>query len=147
MNQVLLDEYESIKTELEDMYEKRGKEALFRSKARWIEKGEKPTRYFFNLEKRNFEKKTIAQLKLVNGEIVSDMKQINKEIESFYSDLLETKLSHLTDFGENFNTFVENLVIPKLSVEQSMALEVELTLDEIKAVSYTHLTLPTSDLV
>ena len=72
----------------------------------------------------------------MNGEIVSDMKQINKEIESFYSDLLETKLSdsHLTDFGENFNTFVENLVIPKLSVEQSMALEVELTLDEIKEV-------------
>ena len=84
-NQVLLDEYESIKTELKDMYEKRGKEAMFRSKARWIEKGEKSTRYFFNLEKRNFEKKTIAQLKLVNGEIVSDMKQINKEIESFYS--------------------------------------------------------------
>lgn len=55
-------------TELKDMYEKRGKEAMFRSKARWIEKGEKPTRYFFNLEKRNFEKKTIAQLKLVNGE-------------------------------------------------------------------------------
>ena len=94
------------------MYEKRGKEALFRSKARWIEKGEKPTRYFFNLEKRNFEKKTIAQLKLMNGEIVSDMKQINKEIESFYSDLLETKLSdsHLTDFGETFNTFVENFI-------------------------------------
>ena len=64
------------------------------------------------------------------------MKQINKEIESFYSDLLETKLSgsHLTDFGENFNTFVENLVIPKLSVEQSMALEVEITLDESKEV-------------
>ena len=72
----------------------------------------------------------------MNGEIVSDMKQINKEIESFYSDLLETKLSdsHLTDFGENFNTFEENLVIPKLSVEQSMALEVELALDEIKEV-------------
>lgn len=79
-----------IKTELKDMYEKRGKEAMFRSKARWIEKGEKPTRYFFNLEKRNFEKKAITQLKLVNGEIVSDMKQLNKEIESFYSDLLET---------------------------------------------------------
>ena len=107
---------------------------MFHSKAHWIEKGEKPTRYFIHLEKCNFEKKTIAQLKLVNGEIVSDMKQINKEIESFYSDLLETKLSgsHLTDFGENFNTFVENLVIPNLSIEQSMALEAEITLDEIK---------------
>jgi len=82
-NQQLLDEYESIKTELKDIYEKKGKEAMFRSKARWIEKGEKPTNYFFNLEKRNFEKRVILQLKLENGEIISDMKQINQEIELF----------------------------------------------------------------
>jgi len=47
--------------------EKKGKEATFRSKARWIEKGEKPTNYFLNLEKRNFEKKVIARLRLENG--------------------------------------------------------------------------------
>ena len=47
LNQLLLDEYESIKTELKDIYEKKGKEAMFRSKARWIEKGEKPINYFF----------------------------------------------------------------------------------------------------
>ena len=61
-NQPLLDEYKSIKTELKDIYKKKGKEAMFRSKARWIEKGEKPTNYFFNLERRNFEKRVIAQL-------------------------------------------------------------------------------------
>ena len=49
--------------------------------------------FFFNLEKRNFEQKVIAQLKLENGEIISDMKQINQEIKSFYSDLLETRSS------------------------------------------------------
>ena len=134
LNQLLLDEYESIKTELKDIYEKKGKEAMFRSKARWIEKGEKPTNYFFNLEKRNFEEKVIAQLKLENGENTSDRKQINQEIESFYSDLLETKLSDSlsTNFRENFFAFVENLYIPKLSCEESMSLESDLTLGEIK---------------
>ena len=73
-NQTLLDEYESIKIELKEIYEKRGQEAMFRSKTQWIEKGEKPTNYFFNLEKRNYEKKVIAQLKLENGVIISDMK-------------------------------------------------------------------------
>ena len=109
---------------------------MFRSKARWIEKGEKPTNYFFNLEKRNFEKKVIAQLKLENGEIISDMKQVNLEIESFYSDLLETKSAGLlsTNFRENFSAFVENLDIPKLSFEESMSLESNLTLGEIKNV-------------
>ena len=109
---------------------------MFRSKARWIEKGEKPTNYFFNLEKRNFEKKVITQLKLENGEIISDMKQVNLEIESFYSDLLETKSAGLlsTNFRENFSAFVENLDIPKLSFEESMSLESDLTLGEIKNV-------------
>ena len=107
---------------------------MFRSKARWIEKGEKPTNYFFNLEKRNFEKKVIAQLKLENGEIISDMKQINLEIESFYSDLLETKSAGLlsTNFTENFFAFVESVDIPKLSFEESMSIESDLTLGEIK---------------
>ena len=46
--------------------EAKGKGAIFRSKIRWIEKGEKPTRYFFNLEKRNYHKKIVSQL--YNGE-------------------------------------------------------------------------------
>ena len=33
------------------------KEAMFRSKVKCVEQGEKPTKYFFNLEKRNYEKK------------------------------------------------------------------------------------------
>ena len=85
-NQILLDENDSINIEFKELYEKLG-EAMFRSKVRRIEKGEKATNYFFNLEKRNYEKKVIAQLKLENGEIISDIKQINKEIESFYSNL------------------------------------------------------------
>jgi len=109
---------------------------MFHSKARWIEKGEKPTNYFFNLEKRNFEKRVIAQLKLENGKIISDMKQINQEIELFYSDLLETKSSSFlsTNFRENFFAFVEDLDIPKLSFEESVSLESDLTLDELKNV-------------
>jgi len=109
---------------------------MFHSKARWIEKGEKPTNYFFNLEKRNFEKRVIAQLKLENGKIISDMKQINQEIELFYSDLLETKSSSFlsTNFRENFFTSVEDLDIPKLSCEESVSLESDLTLDEIKNI-------------
>ena len=60
---------------------------------RWIEKGEKPTKYFFNLEKLNYEKKVISQLNGENGKIISDLNLINKEIEDFYCDLLTSKLS------------------------------------------------------
>ena len=64
------------------------------------------------------------------------MKQINKEIKYFHSDLLETILSnfYVTNFGENFNTFVEDLDIPKVSLNQSMTLETELTVDGVRDV-------------
>ena len=37
---------EQLKKELQYIYEKKGEGALFRSKLRWTEQGEKPTRYF-----------------------------------------------------------------------------------------------------
>ena len=41
---------------------------MFRSKMKWLEKGERPTKYFFNLEKNNYEKKLVREVKLDNGE-------------------------------------------------------------------------------
>jgi len=42
----ILDKYESAKTKLKKLYDLRGNEAMFRSKTKWIEQGEKPTKYF-----------------------------------------------------------------------------------------------------
>ena len=53
----ILREYDDLKTELKTIYEEKGKQAMFRAKCRWIEKGERPTKYFFNLEKSNYSKK------------------------------------------------------------------------------------------
>jgi len=33
---------------------------MFRSIARWFEKGEKPTKYFFNVEKRNYDRRIVT---------------------------------------------------------------------------------------
>ena len=107
LNPSLLDGYEEAKNELKEIYDCKGKEAIFRSKMRWIEKGEKPTKYFFNLEKLNYEKKVISQLNGENGKIISDLNLINKEIEDFYCDLLTSKLSQSqqTEFHDNFLHF------------------------------------------
>ena len=47
--------------------EQKVKGAIIRSKARWVEYGEKNTRYFLNLEKRRGEKKNINKSKLNDG--------------------------------------------------------------------------------
>ena len=53
----VLKEFDNLKTELQSIYDKKGMAAIFRSKCRWIEMGERPTKYFFNLEKKNTSKK------------------------------------------------------------------------------------------
>jgi len=66
------------------------------------------------------------------------MKQINHEIELYYSDLLATKSSGFLsmNFRESFFAFIENPDIPKLSFnEGSTCTQSDLTLDEIKSFS------------
>ena len=38
-----LNEYDALKTKVNTMYEQKGKAAMFHSKCRWIEEGERPT--------------------------------------------------------------------------------------------------------
>ena len=72
------------------MWKKQNEGAKIRSRARWIEEGEKPTKYFFNLEKKNASNNTIKQLKKSNGEYVSTNKEILEEQFNFYKTLYES---------------------------------------------------------
>ena len=46
-------EVEKLKSELEALYEQKVEGIIVRSRARWHEHGEKNSKYFLNLEKRN----------------------------------------------------------------------------------------------
>jgi len=85
-----LNNYELTKKELRDMYDSKGKEAMFRSKARWLEQGEKPTKYFFNLEKKNYDTKIVKELKDENEQILTNFKEVNKRIEDHFSKILSS---------------------------------------------------------
>ena len=43
----ILEKYSKLKKDFELIYEQKGKAAMFRSKCRWLENGERPTKYFF----------------------------------------------------------------------------------------------------
>ena len=51
-----------LENELKTFYEKKTEGAMIRAKAKWLKDAEKNTKYFFNLEKRNYINKTIQQL-------------------------------------------------------------------------------------
>ena len=135
LDQNVLVEYEAAKEELKKIYENRGKEAIFRSKVQWFEQGEKPTKYFFNLEKMNYEKKLIREVKLKDGETITDPKQIEKELENFYGNMYTSKKDVDSDpLGENdsFESFVEGIQIPQLNTEERDSLEHDFTYEELK---------------
>ena len=44
---------------------------MFRTKVKWVEQGERPTKRFFNLEKRNKKKNIVTQLEISDGDIIS----------------------------------------------------------------------------
>ena len=93
---------------------------MFRSKIRWIENGEKPTKYFFNLEKRNYEKKIITQLKTIDGEIITDLSMINEEIENYYKNFLTSRIpqDESNNFDYHFARFSSDLQNPKLPQDE-----------------------------
>ena len=121
--------YEDLKKELQTIYENKGKAAMFRSKCRWLEKGERPTSYFFNLEKTNYNKKTISELELENGEFIYNEKEILSAIEDFYRDLYTSKISGAQS---EFDHFTQNLTTPQLLNDERDELEGILTFEECK---------------
>ena len=113
-DQEILEKYESAKGKLKRIHDIRGKEAIFRSETKWLKQGERPTKYFFNLEKSNYEKKLIQEVKLENGEIISNFAQVNKEIENFYGKMHTSKIpgnntSDLSEHNHNIHKFIEGL--------------------------------------
>ena len=52
-----LNEKEILKQQLLLFHEEKANGLMLRSKTRWTENGKKPTKYFFNLEKRNYSRK------------------------------------------------------------------------------------------
>ena len=57
----------SLKEEVDQLYINMTKGAFIRSRAKWLEEGERNTSYFFALEKRNFKRNIITSLKIDNS--------------------------------------------------------------------------------
>ena len=61
-NEEAYDNYRRLKSKWKQIENIKVEGAIIRSKAKWVEEGEKNTKYFLNLEKRNYEKKCIRKL-------------------------------------------------------------------------------------
>ena len=113
---------------LETFYEEKTKGIIIRARARWHEHGEKSTKYFLNLEKRNHIKKHIRKLH-ISGVIKTDPFCILNEQERFYRDLFKSSYND-PGIALNMSSFLSDLNIPILSEDQKSSCEGKISSEE-----------------
>ena len=96
---------------------------IIRSRARWVEEGEKSTKYFLNLENRNKVNNSIHNIKNDNGMCITERSGILEEIKSFYVNLY-------TSSNTSPDIFFDNLDSNHLSIDESLSCEGTLTYNE-----------------
>ena len=95
-----------------DEHECRG--AALRAKITDFEKNEKPTRYFFNLEKSIQKKKIMSKIQSLKGSILNTSEEILKEAHDFFSKLYQPNYISARDceiqssFIDNINTSLDD---------------------------------------
>ena len=116
-----VEEIEKIKQELERYRRHKIDGIAIRSRVQWLNSGEKATKYFLNLENRNFVNRSVSFIEKPNGEIVDKQEDILEEVHNFYKNLYSKK--------EVNNITLEELIPerPTLDLNDNMTLQGKIT--------------------
>ena len=116
--------------ELEEIREYKLKGTLVRARWQQLTEGEKPSKYFLNLENRNFVSKHIRELKTHSKTLVNPT-DILKEMKDFYENLYkdrETEDINNTNFAHITNK------LTKLDENEKTHIEREISLEDLKQI-------------
>ena len=121
-----LTEIENLKNQLEELRKKKMEGMAIRSRARWVKDGEKASKYFCNLENRNYLDKALGVLEKEGGEIITDQKGILEEVKCFYEELYSCKEVVEVDIDRELQD------VTKLSADDRDSIEGTLSYTETK---------------
>jgi len=123
-----IEELNLLQQELIGIRNLKMKGAFIRAKAKWIDEGEKPSKYFCNLEAQYASNKNIPFIENDEGQRLFDNPGILKEAAQFYKTLYTKSV-----FNDSYNVHddLKGINTIKLNTEQSQSLEGLLTLKEI----------------
>ena len=122
--------YKQCKTEWENILRVKANGIKVRSKAKWIEEGEKNTKYFLNLEKRNYNSTYIKKLINFQSDELTNLESIINEEFEYYQKLYSTQLHNSTNIEDLNKAFLETEHIPKLSKDDQELCDQYLTIEE-----------------
>lgn len=96
-----------------------------KAKCEYLKNGDRCTRFFHDLAKRNSKRNSIMSLCLDNGEFTSCLPQVEEEFVGFYTRLLGTSVTCEALDRDILNSG------PVLSVDQRQLLAADVTSDEV----------------
>lgn len=123
-----LDMINDLERDLEEIRKYELKGLLLRSHCTWIEDGEKPTKYFCALEKRNYVNKNISKLD-IEGKHINKQEEILQEVKKFYKQLYANKDQDLDDV--NLKDLLQKVEVPKINNKIKEILDAEITKQEV----------------
>ena len=97
------------------------KGAILRSKVRWHEEGERKTKYFYSLEKRHHDIKTVSKLKVGDNCYIEDQFEILKEEKKFYESFYRSTKINPNSFKNS--PFFNSENVTTLSEEEKKSCE------------------------
>ena len=90
---------------------------ILRSRARWHEQGERNSKYFYGLEKRNYSRKVVSKLKLTDGSYITNQSDILEEQKIFDEDLNKSLVSSAQSACDN-DVFFNSSAVPTLNEDE-----------------------------
>ena len=121
------DKYCDLKTKLDNQYDHITEGIIVRSRCQWYEHGERNSKYFLGLEKRNKRKSSIYKL-LINDKEIINQKEILHFILNFFQEKYSRKIQVTEKECEDFLSSVQ---VSSLTAEEAESCEGKLSKQEV----------------
>ena len=128
----LIREIDELETDLNEILDKETAGLIVRSRIKWAEHGEKSSKYFCNLEKRNNDKKIIRQLKSNEGNVLVEPDKVMEEIGAYFESLYSSNCS--PEDIDVASLFLSGLDVPIIDANEKELLNGPITRSELWSV-------------
>ena len=118
--------YEEAKNRLEEVKSRKGEFAMLASGAKWMEQGEKPSKYFLNLCNKRRRQKAITCVKAPDGSIYYERKDVLAHCAEYYREMFREREIET----ENMELFSLVKNDPRLTEEEKMKCDFAITIEE-----------------
>ena len=120
------EQYVNIQKDISKIMAYKTQGAKIRCRTDWTELGEKPTGYFLNKEKSNFNRTVINTL-IANGVRITHQLRILKEEQIFFEELYKSRMEELAPDPDYLN----DPNIPRITEVQRLSLDDPIVIEEI----------------